>query len=1089
MAIHVAIEHQTDYVFDRRVTIAPHIIRLRPAPHCRTPVLAYSLQVEPGNHFINWQQDPFGNYLARLVFPDKAEKLSVSVSLIADMTVINPFDFFLEDSASHFPVSYTDTERRELQPYLELSEHGPLLQAYLQQVPKQAQPIIDFLVTVNQQLQQDIAYLIRLEPGIQPCDETLEKRCGSCRDTAWLLVQLLRHLGLAARFVSGYLVQLSADVKALDGPAGPAADFTDLHAWAEVYLPGAGWVGLDPTSGLFAGEGHIPLACTPSPVSAAAITGATEPCEVSFSFSNQVRRIHEDPRVTKPFSEKQWQSILALGEQVDKQLVAEDVRLTMGGEPTFVSMDDMDSPEWNTTALGEHKRKLAGDLLQRLQTCYGANGIAHYAQGKWYPGEALPRWALSIYWRRDGAPLWQQRQWLADSDSKGSLTTTDASRFITEFARCLALPADHILPAWEDAFYYLWQEGQLPINLSTDGNQLEDPLARQRLREVFRRGLNQPGGYVLPLKIRSGRDGLLWETALWQFRDQRLTLVPGDSPLGLRLPLDSLEWTAPEQREQEPARDPFAQRGQLPEGARLLAASQPVSNQTATESPCYTALCCEVRNGQLHVFMPPVTELEHWLALLAAIETTAANCKLPVVLEGYPPPFDPRLEKLSVTPDPGVIEVNIQPAKDWRELVSITETIYEQARQSRLITEKFMLDGRHSGTGGGNHVTLGGPTPADSPFLRRPDLLRSLVTFWQNHPSLSYLFSGLFIGPSSQAPRVDEARSDHLHELELAFEQLPAGDSEQLWRVDRVLRNFLCDMTGNTHRAEFCIDKLYAPGSSTGRLGLVEFRNFEMPPHYQMSTLQCLLLRALVAHFWQQPLQRKLIRWGTQLHDRFMLPWFIDDDFQSVLAHLDRHGYHFAPEWFAPFFEFRFPLIGKVDVGSIKLELRTAIEPWHVLGEESSGQGTARYVDSSLERLQLRVRGLIPERHAVYCNGQALPLHSTGTHGEYIAGVRYKAWAPYSALHPTIGVHGPLVFDLVDRWNERSLGGCTYHIAHPGGRNYDTFPVNANEAEARRHARFWPHGHSQGAVPDQPATTHPEHPFTLDLRWFPSAGH
>ena len=1091
MTIKVALKHHTAYHFDRPVTIGPHIVRLRPAPHSRTPISAYSLKIQPKNHFINWQQDAFGNYLARIVFPEKARQLVVDVELIAEMTVINPFDFFLEESAEHFPFRYGEQEQIDLAPYLRIHENGPLLQRYLGSINLKRQQTANFLVEVNSKLQQHINYLIRMEPGVQSCEVTLEKKIGSCRDTAWLLVQILRHLGLAARFVSGYLVQLTADQKSLDGPSGPEQDFTDLHAWAEVYVPGAGWIGLDPTSGLFAGEGHIPLSCTPEPSSAAPISGATDKCEVEFKHSNQVLRIHEDPRVTKPFTEDQWQSILRLGDEVDQQLEQQDVRLTMGGEPTFVSIDDMEGAEWNIAALGKDKRRLAGELLLRLREKFTSGAVLHYGQGKWYPGEPLPRWALSAYWREDGEALWQDNKWLADEATDYQLTSADANQFIQALAKQLQLPESHIVSGYEDVFYYLWKEGRLPPNVDVLDNKLSNGLERDRVRQLFEKGLDKVTGYVLPIHRHETQPR--WVSNQWHFRAQQMFLTPGDSPMGLRLPLDSLQWVEPKKRPLSPARDPFSKRGALPALGKLAKTQQqPVAEQLLEEESASkfttTAICVEVRSGRLHIFFPPLTHFEDWAELIHAVEQVAATLKIPVILEGYTPPHDPRIKKLSVTPDPGVIEVNIHPAKSWREIVETTETLYEEARQTRLGTEKFMLDGRHSGTGGGNHVTLGAASPIDSPFLRRPELLRSLITYWQNHPSLSYLFSGLFIGPTSQAPRVDEARDGHLHELEIAFDQLPPGDSQQPWLVDRVLRNFLVDLTGNTHRSEFCIDKLYSPDSATGRLGLVEFRNFEMPPHARMSAVQLLLLRSLVADFWQRPLQRPLVRWGTQLHDRFMLPYFVWEDFKSVIEHLQLAGYAFDMDWFAPFFEFRFPHIGRMQAGSMTLDLRAAIEPWHVLGEESGAQGTARYVDSSLERIQIKVQGLVSERYRISCNGIALPLHSTGTHGEYVAGVRYKAWGAHSALHPTIGVHTPLTFDLVDVWNRKSLGGCTYHVSHPGGRNYDTFPVNANEAEARRIARFVKQGHSQGTIDVAAPIVQAEHPFTLDLRQFSNYG-
>jgi uncharacterized protein (DUF2126 family) len=1123
MTIRVAINHFTRYRFDRAVQLSPHVFRLRPAAHCRTPIEGYSLRLEPGEHFINWQQDPFGNYLARVVFPEKARELSMRVELIADMTAINPFDFFLEDYAEHYPFNYPDALRKELGPYLEINEEGSRLREWLADVRRDHQATTPFLVDLNRRLFDDVAYTIRMEPGVQSCEQTLQKALGSCRDSGWLLVQILRHLGLAARFVSGYLIQLAPDQESLDGPSGPSTDFTDLHAWAEVYVPGAGWIGLDPTSGLFAGEGHIPLACTPEPSSAAPITGVTDKCEVEFSFHNRVFRYSEDPRVTRPYGEEQWQTIDALGRKVDEDLVRQDVRLTMGGEPTFVSVDDMEAAEWNTAADGEHKRERANDLLKRLRQRFAPGGLLHFGQGKWYPGEALPRWAYGCFWRRDGVRLWQRDELLADIERDYGFGAKEAERFARELARRLGIDTGYVKPAFEDTAYLLWQEGKLPLNLEPGDERLADPTARKQLLKALDHGLGKPIGFALPL----GWDetGERWRSSRWEFRRGHMYLVAGDSPMGYRLPLDSLPWVEPEQRQPQhpqslfqdlpPLGDPYGEVARrysqvLPaEDAHPNVHEQEIADAAHGEAGksdkvVHTAICLEPRGGRLYLFLPPLSHLEHYLDLVASVEATAEALGIAVVLEGYEPPRDYRLERLMVTPDPGVIEVNVQPSSSWQQMVQITTELYEEARLARLGTEKFMLDGRHTGTGGGNHVTIGGATPSDSPVLRRPDLLLSLLTYWQHHPGLSFLFSGMFIGPTSQAPRVDEGRAENLYELEIAFQQMPEGEVPQPWLVDRLMRHLLTDITGNTHRSEFCIDKLYSPDSATGRLGLVELRAFEMPPHARMSLVQMLLLRALIARFWRAAYRQPLVRWGTELYDRHMLPYYVRRDLRQVTDELEGAGYPFDPVWLEPFVEFRFPRYGTVHIREVEIELRMALEPWHVLGEEMASGGTARFVDSSVERLQVHVKGLVGERFVLACNGRRVPLTGTGIHGERVAGVRYRAWQPPSGLHPTIGVHSPLVFDLIDTWNGRSVGGCSYHVSHPGGRSYDAFPVNAFEAEGRRVSRFFAHGHSQGPIPPTSAQrslgrfypegspsapmapprqeVNPEYPCTLDLR-------
>ena len=1119
MPIHVALHHKTHYTYDRAVAHAPHIVRLRPAPHCRTAILSYAQRILPKKHFLNWQQDPFSNYLARLVFPDKASELLVEVDLVAEMAVYNPFDFFLEPSADKFPFIYEPWLKKELGPFLEAAPAGPLLQEFLRTISRAEVRTIDFFVGLNRRLWEEIRYLIRLEPGVQAPEKTLQLRSGSCRDSAWLFVQVLRHLGLAARFVSGYLIQLKPDSKSLDGPSGAEMDFTDLHAWCEVFLPGAGWIGLDPTSGLLAGEGHIPLACTPEPSSAAPIAGAVDPCEARFLHEMTVARIYESPRVTKPYSEEQWSEITTLGQQIDLALEKDDVRLTMGGEPTFISIDNMDGEEWNFTAVGPEKRRLSAALLRRLKKQFAPGGLLHHGQGKWYPGESLPRWAFGCYWRKDGFPIWENDELTAGEEANPGHGPEHSAQFIAELASLLGADPRWTLPGFEDPFHHLWQERRLPANVDPLKADLKSDEERARLAKVLEKGLDRIVGHVLPIERSRNDYSSGWVSGPWFLRAERLFLLPGDSPMGLRLPLDALPWVSESDypylneldptiaRQALPARQEFRQRylrgAALDQrSARKAALSRrraqseesvkkaeiledPTRAPQPGESAAWivrTALCIEPREGKLHIFMPPVATLEDYLELITAVEDTAARLQMPVVIEGYTPPADPRLQVLKVTPDPGVIEVNLHPSSNWRELVERTTALYEEARQSRLGAEKFMIDGRHVGTGGGNHVVLGGATPADSPFLRRPDLLRSLLGYWQNHPSLSFLFSGLFIGPTSQHPRVDEARHDSLYEMEVAFRQVPNGAKVPPWLVDRLFRHLLTDVTGNTHRAEFCIDKLYSPDSSSGRLGLIELRAFEMPPHARMSLTQQLLLRSLIAHFWKQPYRRPLVRWGSQLHDRFLLPHFVEQDFRDVLADLREAGFALQPEWFAPHLEFRFPVYGGVTQRGVHLEIRHALEPWHVLGEEGFAGSTVRHVDSSLERLQVKVQGMTGPRHLVACNGRALPLHPTGVEGESVAGVRFRAWQPPACLHPTIGVQAPLVFDIVDAWNGRSLGGGTYHVTHPGGLSYSTLPVNAYEAESRRLARFLKIGHTPGPMKVPPPERNPELPLTLDLR-------
>ncbi|MFV8316143.1 DUF2126 domain-containing protein [Mycobacterium sp. 23] len=1071
MSIKVALEHRTSYTFDKLVQVYPHVVRLRPAPHSRTPIEAYSLRVEPAEHFINWQQDALGNFLARLVFPKPTREMTITVGLIADLKVINPFDFFIEDWAETWQLDkslYPKALADDLEPYLrpvdedgEGSGPGDLAQAWVRNfsVPEGTRTI-DFLVALNRAINVDVTYSLRMEPGVQTPDFTLRTGVGSCRDSAWLLVSILRQLGLAARFVSGYLVQLTSDVEALDGPSGPAADFTDLHAWTEVYIPGAGWIGLDPTSGLFAGEGHIPLAATPHPASAAPITGSTEPCSSVMEFSNTVTRVHEDPRVTLPYTDDAWATICAVGHHVDDRLAAGDVRLTIGGEPTFVSVDNQVDPEWRTAADGPHKRKLASDLAARLKAQWAPQGLVQRSQGKWYPGEPLPRWQIGLYWRTDGRPLWTNEALLADpwgAVEAEPVEIDTAHDVLAGIAESFGLPLSQVRPAFEDPLARLAAAVRLPAGdaVAPDDDLADDADARRsELLARLDEAVTAPSAFVLPLHRRD--DGSGWASADWRLRRGRLVLTEGDSPAGLRLPLNSISWDPPPASYEV---DPVAISDPLsPAAADQAVLVEPHNAPT-------TALVAEVRDGLLYVFMPPTEALEDFVDLIARIESAVAKVDTRVVIEGYGPPPDPRLTSTTITPDPGVIEVNVAPTASFDEQRRQLETLYAQARLARLSTESFDIDGTHGGTGGGNHITLGGVTPADSPLLRRPDLLVSLLTYWQRHPSLSYLFAGRFIGTTSQAPRVDEGRAEALYELEIAFAEiarLSAGGAAKPWVTDRALRHLLTDITGNTHRAEFCIDKLYSPEGARGRLGLLELRGFEMPPHLRMAMVQSLLVRSLVAWFWEQPLRAPLIRHGANLHGRYLLPHFLIHDIADVAADLRSHGIAFETSWLDPFTEFRFPRIGTAVFDGVEIELRGAIEPWNTLGEESTATGTARYVDSSVERVQVRVIGADRHRYAVICNGYPVPLLATDNPDIHVGGVRFKAWQPPSALHPTISTDVPLQFELVDLTAGTSRGGCTYHVAHPGGRAYDEPPVNAVEAESRRARRFEAAGFTSG---------------------------
>ncbi|HVM32686.1 MAG TPA: transglutaminase family protein [bacterium] len=1072
MATQVLLEHITRYRYSRGVRLGPQVIRLKPAAHCRTPILSYSLNITPKNHFLNWQQDPFGNFQARAVFPEPTEQFEVKVGLRASLERVNPFDFFIENDYLHFPFKYEKSLAADLRPYLTATEKGPHLMKFVAGIGRKKRHIIDLLSTVNQTINRQSRYLVRLEPGVQSPEETLQLLSGSCRDLAWLACQALRHLGVASRFASGYLIQLVADEKPVTGPSGPEMDFTDPHAWVEAYIPGAGWVGMDPTSGLFAGEGHIPLSCTPHPVNAAPISGTVDPCESALEHLMSVRRVSDPPRAGKPMTDDQWAALDALGQTVDRRLEELGAGLTLGGEPTFVSASNRDDLQWQTGALGAEKLSKGWDLLSRLRKQFSPGSVAQTGQGKWYGGEPLPRWSLNSFWRKDGEPVWVNQALLADPSTEGRVPANAAQALAVKLAQDLGLSPSRVFPAYESA-----AASPVPAKAGTSG------AAGKPVQPKANRGPKAegalPAGWVLPLTFSLAQDN--WVSEAWRFTTDRLTLVPGDSPLGYRLPLDSIVFDKPLEPTPLP-QDPFQE-------IEPLLPRQKLNPQVKDGAPkgrdakgaVRTALGVQLRNGQLHVFLPPLSRLEHFLELVARIEGAAGALHLSLVLEGYEPPADPRLLNFRITPDPGVLEVNIHPAANWAELKANTEILYEQARQAGLSAVKFTINGRPVGSGGGSHLVLGAALPDQSPFFREPRLLPAMIAYWQRHPSLSYFFSSLFVGPTSQAPRPDEARHDALYELENAMRRIPAEGPLPFWRLDRLFRHLLVDVSGNTHRAEFCIDKLYSPDSTRGRQGLLELRAFEMAPHPRMALLQILLVRALLVRLYRSPLPGKLTRWGTALNDRFMLPWYLWQDLLDILEDLKREGMAFDPEWFRAHYNFRFPLCGKTVIEGAELELRTALEPWPVLGEEQIGGATSRAIDASTERVQVLLRDA-PEGWVLSCNGRRVPLQSTQTPGLQVAGIRYKAWDQPSSLYADIPATQTLELDLLDPIRGISLGGCLLHTFHPGGRSYERMPVNEEEAESRWKARFEPLSRVSGKAAVPPEETNPDFPHTLDLR-------
>ena len=1079
MRLHL--QHRSRYEYATPALLGAHTLRLHPAPHTRARVETYRLLVEPSAR-IRWYSDPFGNRLARVDFAaDQAiTSFEVVVELAVQIEPVNPFDFLLEPIAERTPFAYPAALARELQPFLALDDPayavGPEFAALDERLPREGEtvPLLDRL---NQAVHESVRYVIREETGVFTPEQSLVEGRASCRDSSLLLSAVLRRRGLATRFVSGYLVQLTDEGMLPDQPKGMARDVVDLHAWCEVYLPGAGWVGLDATSGLFCGESHIPLCCAATPALASPIEGTSDTPASDVAFSMTVQHLGHEARPTLPYSDDTWAALQLAGATTDARLLQAGVRLTMGGEPTFNAREGIELPEWNGAALGASKwakgLRLAAELRRRL----AAGSVTLLRQGKHYPGEPLPRWALEIIGRSDGTALWPDRPEAEGSHRKP--TADDVERFARALAKRLDV-SDGLQPAHEDPWLLLKEDAALPVEVDSKRASLDDPAERQRLARTMQRGVGAAVGWVLPLTAGSGR----WQTERWAFRRGALFLLPGDSPVGLRLPLGSLPKVKPKVPDEPELVPPDPRRA-----AERLQCQQhrivaPQAPQGVLTTDVRTALCVEARDGQLWVFVPPQEEFERFCQLVRAIDETRTETGLEVQLEGYAPPRTNAQLRIAVTPDPGVLEVNLPPCSTMAEYEQLVMRVFDAALHAGLHAEKYLTDGRMAGSGGGHHLTFGGAEALGSPFLTRPDLLASLVTFTQHHPSLSYLFSGLFVGPTSQAPRVDEARHESLYELEIALERAHRRTATPAppWLGDMLLRNLLVDITGNTHRAEISIDKLFDPGTPFGRQGLVELRAVEMPPHPRMLVAQMLLWRTLVAAFARTPYHAPLQRFGMGLHDRFLLPYFLWRDLEDVLAYLEDGGLSLPASGYRPFLELRCPLVGRMQAGDVTLEVRNALEPWNVLGEEQTAGGTSRYVDSSVERIEIRARGLQPARHMILANGHELPVHATGEAGLHVAGVRFKAWSPPHSLHPHIEPQHPVRIDVVDLWARRSLGGCAYHVWHPEGRAYDAPPLTRFEAGARRAQRFTIDGPSPWPVVPVLALPSPDALLCLDLR-------
>lgn len=1097
MSTRVAITHTIEQCFDRPVRLSTHWLRVRPAPQARARISAYSLTLHAEPHFLNWVRDPFENHLARVDFPEPLGSLKIELEFIAELEPSNPLDFLLEPDAASHPFSYPDQLRKELLPCLKINQPGRELRQWLSTLTRKPMSTVERLDLVNRRIQSAHAVTPSVSLGPRDAEVVLSQRRGSCWDLAWLLTVTLRHLGLAARLACGHRIILA------QGPGG--RDSVSLHGWSEAYLPGAGWIGLDPVAGLFTTEAYVPFACAPDPLRVRPIVGYREACEEQQVEQLRIVRL-EARQSADPVTH--LADVQAVGRFVERDLAEQGVRTAVGIGLSLVLSSETDEPEWNVAALGPTKRSKGESLLSRLRRRLAPGGVIQQGQGKWYAGDPLPRWQLGCYFRFDGRALWQHPERLASPPSGRSAELGDAQRFTGALATALGIDPECVVGAYEDPLPNLLQ-APVALDLAPSELQLADPARRRELAERLSQARRELVGYVLPLRFDPARER--WSSGAWVFRRAALYLTPGDSAMGYRLPLGSLLHDEQGEFEAQLERSPFEERPSLPVfgsamRARLAAGHLrgTAQNDSAQDRPPRTALCVQPRAGRLYVFLPPVSHLEHYLELVAAVEAVSESMDLSVTLEGYAPPKDHRLGRLVLEPGAGVLRITLPETERWDDRMAMLKAVYEEAAGVGLCAERVMADGRRLPVGGEARLTVAGVQPMDSPFLTRPFILKRLITYVQRHPCLSYFFAGRAIGPSGFAARPDEGRDDALYELCIGLDRLPSGDRAAPWQADRVLRHLLTDLSGNLERAEIRVDELYPPGRAGLRLGRIHIGSFETAPNESLAALQSLLVLGLLGRSVRAQECEELVRWGPALHDQFMLPDVLWDDLCAVVEDLNDVGYPFQLSWFEPLMALRFPILGVVQLGEITLELRTAHEPWPLLAEQASAAGMARFIDMANERVQVKLSGLTPLRYVLACNGHRVPLQNTGTHAKYLAGVRYKVTNPPATLHPTIPPVDALVFDLIDTWSGRAIGGCTYLPARPILWGPVGSPVAASAADgapggaasaprpppppppppARQSGAFLPQGSGYGPMPLPPPGHNERYPYLLDLtRW------